>query len=189
MCSRQCGTGPFIPLPFGGVFTSVWTNEGMGMMSKMQLCISNTIPGGPPYLNHQNMLQAIFICWKLTGEPTVNMPAIFVELLSHWCQVTLIWGSELGHHCLRQWFVACSGPSHYLKQSWPFSNWTKISEICFETQLSHSRKSILNVTREMFKPQCINWLWPGDAIWRHGIRSTLAQVTACCLTAQIHYLN
>ena len=35
----------------------------------------------------------------------------------------------------------------------------------------------------------INSLWPGDAIWRHGTRSTLAQVMACCLTAPSHYLN
>ena len=34
-----------------------------------------------------------------------------------------------------------------------------------------------------------NSLWPGDAIWSHGTRSTLAQVMACCLTAPSHYLN
>ena len=35
----------------------------------------------------------------------------------------------------------------------------------------------------------INSLWPGDAIWRHGARSTLAQVMACCLMAPSHDLN
>ena len=35
----------------------------------------------------------------------------------------------------------------------------------------------------------INSLWPGDAMWRHGTRSTLDQVMACCLTAPSHYLN
>ena len=35
----------------------------------------------------------------------------------------------------------------------------------------------------------INSLWPSDAIWRQGPRSTLAQVMACCLTAPSHYLN
>ena len=34
-----------------------------------------------------------------------------------------------------------------------------------------------------------NSLWPGDAIWRQGFGSTLAQVMACCLTAPSHYLN
>ena len=37
--------------------------------------------------------------------------------------------------------------------------------------------------------QSINLLWPGDAIWRHGSRSTLALVMARCLTAPSHYLN
>ena len=35
----------------------------------------------------------------------------------------------------------------------------------------------------------INSLWPKDAIWWHRSRSTLAQVTACCLTALSHYLK
>ena len=35
----------------------------------------------------------------------------------------------------------------------------------------------------------INSLWPGDAIWWQGTRSTLTQVMACCLTAPNHYLN
>ena len=34
-----------------------------------------------------------------------------------------------------------------------------------------------------------NSWWPGDATWRRGTRSTLAQVMACCLTAPSHYLN
>ena len=36
----------------------------------------------------------------------------------------------------------------------------------------------------------VNSLWPSDAIWRQGSRSTLAQVMACCcLMAPSHYLN
>ena len=35
----------------------------------------------------------------------------------------------------------------------------------------------------------LNSLWAGDAIWRHGTRSTLALVMACCMTAPNHYLN
>ena len=34
-----------------------------------------------------------------------------------------------------------------------------------------------------------NSLWPGDTVWQHGTRSTLAQVMACCLMAPSHYLN
>ena len=35
----------------------------------------------------------------------------------------------------------------------------------------------------------INSLWPSEAIWRQGSRSTLVQVMVCCLTAPSHYLN
>ena len=34
-----------------------------------------------------------------------------------------------------------------------------------------------------------NSLWPGDAIWRLGTMSTLAQVMAWCRQAPSHYLN
>ena len=37
--------------------------------------------------------------------------------------------------------------------------------------------------------QTLNSLRTDDAIWRHGTRSPLAQVMACCLTAPSHYLN
>ena len=37
--------------------------------------------------------------------------------------------------------------------------------------------------------QCVNSLWPRDAIWRHGSRSTLDQAMAWCLSAPSHYLN
>ena len=33
----------------------------------------------------------------------------------------------------------------------------------------------------------LNSLWPSDAIWRQGSRSSLVQVMACCLTAPSHY--
>ena len=37
--------------------------------------------------------------------------------------------------------------------------------------------------------ECLNSLWPSDAIWRQRSGSTLAQVMACCLLAPSHYLN
>ena len=46
-----------------------------------------------------------------------------------------------------------------------------------------------NTKFPFFLLKWINSLWPGDTIWRHGTRSTLAQVMACCLTAPSHYLN
>ena len=38
-------------------------------------------------------------------------------------------------------------------------------------------------------PRWIHSLWPSDTIWRQWSGSTMAQVMACCLTAQSHYLN
>ena len=35
----------------------------------------------------------------------------------------------------------------------------------------------------------VNSLWPSDAIWQKGSRSTLVQTMACCLTAPSQYLN
>ena len=41
-----------------------------------------------------------------------------------------------------------------------------------------------------FRPlRWVNSLWPSDAIWRQGARSTLDQVRVCCLTAPSHYLT
>ena len=34
-----------------------------------------------------------------------------------------------------------------------------------------------------------NSLWPSDAIWWQGSRSTLVQVMACCLMAPSHHMN
>ena len=39
------------------------------------------------------------------------------------------------------------------------------------------------------KCDCINSLWPNDAVWRYRSRSLLAQVRAWCLTAPSPYLN
>ena len=39
------------------------------------------------------------------------------------------------------------------------------------------------------RTQCVNSLWPCDAIWQHRYGSTLAQVKTCCLTPPSHYLN
>ena len=43
----------------------------------------------------------------------------------------------------------------------------------------------------LYPDHILSWfksLWPSDAIWWHGIGSTLGQVMACYLTAPSHYL-
>ena len=49
--------------------------------------------------------------------------------------------------------------------------------------------SVLEMSTVLWRPQSFNSLWPSDAIWRQGSRSTLVQVMASCLTAPSQYLN
>ena len=48
---------------------------------------------------------------------------------------------------------------------------------------------IANVVYKQDRKFGVNSLWPSDAEWRQGSRSTLVLVIACCLTAPSHYLN
>ena len=48
---------------------------------------------------------------------------------------------------------------------------------------------ILEYLRQTTTLGHFNSMWPSDAIWRQGSRSTLVQVMACCPTAPSHYLN
>ena len=77
-------------------------------------------------------------------------------------------------------------------------SWTPSMNLidCFATRLtqiyvihiSHSLHSIGWIPSFLYV-FVLNSLWPSDAIWRQGSRSTLAQVMACCLTSPSHYLN
>ena len=49
--------------------------------------------------------------------------------------------------------------------------------------------TICKISVVLFRPQCVNSLWPSDTIWQHEPQSTLVQVIACCLMASSHYLN
>ena len=76
--------------------------------------------------------------------------------------------------------VPSGNKSHFLSQGWPTSN--------LQYGVSPSLGQIWDI--DFTEPMLhINSLWPGDTIWRHGTRSTLDQVMACCLTAPSHYLN
>ena len=67
--------------------------------------------------------------------------------------------------------------SHGQTQGWHTDRWT-------HRQTDASNDNILRP-----KLASVYSLGPGDAIWRHGTRSTLAQVMASCLMAPSHYLN
>ena len=69
--------------------------------------------------------------------------------------------------------------------------------IFFDYKLAFSRSWVGLLGLVLCMYNVMNWvnifmfdsLWPGDAIWWHRTRSTLAQVMARCLTAPSHYLN
>ena len=71
----------------------------------------------------------------------------------------------------------------YMTSTWRFKTVVNICVIYHSTCTSRVLPSITSVC------PVVNSLWPGDSIWRHGTRSTVAQVMACCLTAPSHYLN
>ena len=58
---------------------------------------------------------------------------------------------------------------------------------CCETVLVKGPTDVLCTLSLHSHTQIINSLWPGDTIWWHRSRSTLAQVMASCLMAPYHY--
>ena len=103
---------------------------------------------------------------------------------------------NLGRHWFRQWLVAWSAPSHYLKQWWNIINWTSIGINFSEISASEKRRYICNIFS--------HWLRPCSAIDRKPaqvadyyfvafivfIVSYLVLYTICCNTvlcyARIH---
>ena len=67
--------------------------------------------------------------------------------------------------------------------------WDLNQNIIMSIQENISENVVCEMSAILFRPLCVNSLGPSDAIWRQRSGSTLAQVMACCLTAQSHYLN
>ena len=96
------------------------------------------------------------------------------------------------------WWGVCVLKVHKVQANgvpkmWPDNRNLKFSKRFYTSQtmnFSWYRHSSLTIGDKIcLYVSSINSLWPGDAIWRHGTRSTLAQVMACCLTAPSHYLS
>ena len=77
------------------------------------------------------------------------------------------------------------GPMTFTRREFCLKYCTKL---CLK--ITHSSKIWATSPRDQWlKRSLINTLWPSDAIWRQGSRSTLVHVMACCLTAPSHHLN
>ena len=93
--------------------------------------------------------------------------------------------------------MACSltAPSHCLIQRRLNINWTLLASVKFQLKYKHfhSKNAFENIVLQMsvilFRLQCINSLWPIDAIWWNRSGSAWVQVMTCCPTAPRHYLN
>ena len=71
--------------------------------------------------------------------------------IAHWGRVLHICVTNLDHHCFRWWLIACSVPSHYLKQCCIFVNWTlRNNSVKLYSKLKHfhSRKCVWNCRLE-----------------------------------------
>ena len=90
------------------------------------------------------------------------------------------------------------------RKMFPFDDVTMLCQVHVQLLLNHVMlSSPLNLFEdwvpgdEIFGCPTFKWvakswlnsLWPSDAIWWQGSRSTLVQVMACCLTAPSHYQN
>ena len=95
-------------------------------------------------------------------------------------------------HC---WIIVKSHIMKDLWNTWKFNTWALkywyalyswINICIYESQRGVWKFKTCNYN----KCACnVTSLWPGEAIWRHATRSTLAQVMACCPQATSHYLN
>ena len=80
---------------------------------------------------------------------------------------------------------------------WNIVNWTLRNKFQWNSiqnsNIFIEENTFCNVICKMLsilcRPQCVNSLWPSDAIWRQRSWSSLVQVMTCCLTAPSHYLN
>ena len=95
-----------------------------------------------------------------------------------------------GYHWFRWWLAAYSASNHYLNEYWlsVFSNtvrkklkWNLNKDMLISIQWNVFENVSKLILAIFFRPQCVNSLWPCDAIRWQGTESTLAQVTACCL--------
>ena len=121
-----------------------------------------------------------------------------VNVLTHW-GLRLFCGSPPGHKHEIEGFVTdwsvtreMRAVFHVVYSTTPGLNVLSDSKDMKETNASASFKNIIplvHIHHDGDNAKLINSLWPSDAIWRQGSRSTLVQVVACCLMAPSHYLN
>ena len=87
---------------------------------------------------------------------------------------------DLGQLWIRQWFITCSMPSHYLNQSW-LVNWTFRNEIWTMIQTFMNKKNCHRNGKHFVQASHVNSLRQSYAYMRHQPSLSLVQIMACHL--------
>ena len=91
------------------------------------------------------------------GEITLPYPKF--NQLTHWGRVTHICVRKLCHHCLTQWLVACSAPSHYLNiVNWTLSNkfqWKLNRNLCIFIHEITSENVVWKMAAILSRSRCV----------------------------------
>ena len=104
------------------------------------------------------------------------------------CKACIIDGDFGIYICIKAISIKSNYTTLHYKHS--YALFVVCSAVNFKDTSEHFRSfDSHNFTLNEIGDAPYNSLWPRDTIWRHGSRSTLAQVMACCLTAPSHYLN
>ena len=115
----------------------------------------------------------------------------FLKLISAYLYGIMRLGSTL----VQVMACCCLPTSHYLNQCWFIVNCIKVNKLLvtnFKWNIfivENAAEKCLQDDSHFVILQCVNSLWPRDAIWQHRSGPTLAQVMASCPTAPSHYLT
>ena len=160
------------PRQNGDIFEYIFFNENVWIPIKISLMF---VPKGP--INNIPALVQI-MDWRWPGSKPLSGPMMvyFTDAYITRPQWVILlkpedlWWYQNCKFCTKILCFISGGPT---KSEWPLIEATAWSLGFRQQTTSHE----------------LNSLWPSDAIWRQGSRSTLVQVMACCLTAPSHYLN
>ena len=105
--------------------------------------------------------------------------------------MTHICVSKLFHHWFRQWLVAWTAPSHYLKQCWNVINWTIRNKPHWNLnrnpyiffQENAFQYCVWKMATILSRPQCVKLKKKRSIWWRHYMKRALI----CCGTESTHF--
>ena len=111
-----------------------------------------------------------------------NFGSIFFQVMA-WSLRAIAWINDLSSMTYHQWGPSAFNWEQFYRHCLGITHYKLFENYIFEnTTISHKNNDLM-------RTEIWSYLLLGDVIWRHGTRSTLAQVMACCLSAPRQYLN